>query len=139
MADQWQKPYLPLVGRDDELQRLLRSIEHAPDRLTLVSGEPGIGKSRLLVEAGARPRTFDLDVSPLRGRTLVYAGTNDLGLQAPGAIEKFARVCDEAGARLELLDGLTHSEGFSRSDLVLPLVMPFLVSQSQAKRDDVPV
>jgi pimeloyl-ACP methyl ester carboxylesterase len=81
-------------------------------------------------EAGGRQLT-EIDLRPLRGRILVYAGTDDLGLQAPGAIEEFRRSCDEIGARLELLDGLTHSEGFTRSDLVLPLVMTFLESQSQ--------
>ena len=86
-----------------------------------------------LLEAGARPLSFEIDLSPLRGRILVYAGTNDLGLQAPGAMEKLGRGCDEIGARLELLDDLTHSQGFARSDMVLPLVMTFLGSQMQTQ------
>jgi len=46
-------PTLPLVGRQAEWQRLLecwRSTARGPARLALISGEPGIGKSRLAEE-----------------------------------------------------------------------------------------
>ena len=41
----------PLVGRDEELDTLLRAWQRAKSgegRLVLLTGEPGIGKSRLL-------------------------------------------------------------------------------------------
>jgi hypothetical protein len=46
---------LTLVGRDDEIELLRRALEDAAagqGRLLLASGEPGIGKTRLLEEAG---------------------------------------------------------------------------------------
>jgi len=44
----------PLVGRENELRMVREQLEHAQGghgRLVLVSGEPGIGKSRLVVES----------------------------------------------------------------------------------------
>jgi hypothetical protein len=43
----------PLIGRDEELELLLRrwrQSAHGEGRVVLLSGEPGIGKSRLAVE-----------------------------------------------------------------------------------------
>ena len=57
------------VGRDAELGGLLGALEEAQTgrgSVCLVSGEPGIGKSRLVDELGARARERDLAV--LRGR-----------------------------------------------------------------------
>jgi class 3 adenylate cyclase len=47
----------PLVGRDEELELLLRrwrQVKGGDGRVVLVSGEPGIGKSRLTAELGGR-------------------------------------------------------------------------------------
>jgi class 3 adenylate cyclase/tetratricopeptide (TPR) repeat protein len=47
----------PLVGRDEELDLLLRrwrQVKGGDGRVVLVSGEPGIGKSRLTAELGGR-------------------------------------------------------------------------------------
>jgi class 3 adenylate cyclase/tetratricopeptide (TPR) repeat protein len=47
----------PLVGRDEELDLLLRRWRQAKagkGRVVLISGEPGIGKSRLAAELGGR-------------------------------------------------------------------------------------
>ena len=50
----------PLVGRDEELDRLLRRWQQAKSgegRVVLVSGEPGIGKSRLTAALSQRIET----------------------------------------------------------------------------------
>jgi len=47
----------PLIGRDEELDLLLRRWQQAKageGRIVLISGEPGIGKSRLAAEVGVR-------------------------------------------------------------------------------------
>jgi predicted ATPase/DNA-binding XRE family transcriptional regulator len=41
----------PLVGRTDELRRLLRQLQHGAVRLLTISGPPGVGKTRLALEA----------------------------------------------------------------------------------------
>ena|GEM_PF-6222269 len=41
---------LPLIGRDREIQTMLRWLRESPDRLLLVHGPPGIGKTRLILE-----------------------------------------------------------------------------------------
>src|SRR6516164_8305362 len=50
-----RSPAAPLVGRDEELDLLLRHWRQAKageGRVVLISGEPGIGKSRLTAELG---------------------------------------------------------------------------------------
>jgi hypothetical protein len=62
-------PRAPFVGRAIELERLDAALERARDgfgSIALVSGEPGIGKSRLSDEAAARAR--DWGVRTLWGR-----------------------------------------------------------------------
>ncbi|HYZ41546.1 MAG TPA: AAA family ATPase, partial [Stellaceae bacterium] len=47
----------PLVGRDEELELLLRrwqQVKTSEGRVVLISGEPGIGKSRVTAELGRR-------------------------------------------------------------------------------------
>jgi DNA-binding CsgD family transcriptional regulator/tetratricopeptide (TPR) repeat protein len=50
---------LPLVGRDDEMAiiaSLLREARQGSGKTLIVSGEGGVGKTRILAEAGARAR-----------------------------------------------------------------------------------
>ncbi|WP_406316913.1 AAA family ATPase [Streptosporangium sp. NBC_01639] len=47
-----------LVGRDQELERLVAAVTAAPS-VSVVEGEAGIGKSRLLAELAARPELAD--------------------------------------------------------------------------------
>ncbi|HLJ64315.1 MAG TPA: AAA family ATPase, partial [Stellaceae bacterium] len=54
-----QRALTPLVGRDEEVAILMRAWErarHGEGRFTLVMGEAGLGKSRLVEEFGARLR-----------------------------------------------------------------------------------
>jgi tetratricopeptide (TPR) repeat protein len=62
-------PRAPFIGRATELERLDGALERARDgsgSIVLVSGEPGIGKSRLADEVAARAR--DVGVLTLWGR-----------------------------------------------------------------------
>jgi DNA-binding SARP family transcriptional activator len=55
----------PFVGRERELRELLRGLDEArggKGRLFLLSGEPGIGKSRLIEQLVARARERGADV-----------------------------------------------------------------------------
>src|SRR5829696_9261927 len=65
----------PLVGRERELDILraaLAAAARSEGGAVLVSGEPGIGKSRLLAEFGSRARAAGWRV--LRGRAYETAG-----------------------------------------------------------------
>src|SRR5262249_12099643 len=55
----------PFVGRERELRELIRGLDEAlagDGRLYLISGEPGIGKSRLLEQLAGRAREGAADV-----------------------------------------------------------------------------
>ena len=65
----------PFVGREAELAALLRHVERAArgeGGVVLVAGEPGVGKTRLLVEAATRARALGWRV--LVGRAYESAG-----------------------------------------------------------------
>jgi tetratricopeptide (TPR) repeat protein len=63
------------IGRDEELAAIdheLTAAGHAPGRFILVTGEPGVGTSRLLEEAAARVAAVGAKV--VRGRFFAYEG-----------------------------------------------------------------
>ncbi len=63
----------PLLERDAqlaELERLIADVEGGSGALTLIEGVPGIGKTRLLAEAGERARGRGLTVLSARGGEL---------------------------------------------------------------------
>jgi adenylate cyclase len=66
--------HAPMVGRERELQRLEDAVQslsrHKQGGFMLVTGEAGIGKSRLVAEMKAQVRDFDLDI--LEGQSLTY-------------------------------------------------------------------
>jgi class 3 adenylate cyclase len=66
----------PLVGRDRELRTLQDAFARAAaDRelqLVTITGEPGIGKTRLVAEFEAALDALDQPVTRLRGRCLAY-------------------------------------------------------------------
>jgi len=86
----------PLVGRDEEIELLLRRWARAKSgagQVVLISGEPGIGKSRLSVELGQR-----LQAEPhLRLRYFCSPSHQDSALHP-------------------FIDQLSHAAGFARDD-----------------------
>jgi predicted ATPase/DNA-binding CsgD family transcriptional regulator len=85
-------PTLPLIGRDAELADLRRALTASESRLLTLTGPPGVGKTRLALEAAhAVARQFAdgvvfVDLSPVRDPALVIAEVGRaLGLgDAPG-------------------------------------------------------
>src|SRR5918998_184165 len=72
----WTAQLPPWVSRRVELARLesiWAAVEHGPRQLVLVAGEPGAGKSRLVMEAAWALHTRGMPV-------LVGACTSDFGL-----------------------------------------------------------
>ena len=98
----------PLVGRDEEIDLLLRRWAHAragDGQIVLVSGEPGIGKSRITMELQAllqAERHFRQSYfcSPYRQDSALYPFIDQIG-RAAG----FAPV-DSATSKLEKLEAL---------------------------------
>ena len=111
----------PLVGRDEELDLLLRrwrQVKSGDGRVVLVSGEPGIGTSRLLAELEARlagephlslrlfcsPHHKDSPLHPVIARWEQEAG--------------FVRG-DTAAVRLRKLETLLSPSALSAEDMAL--------------------
>ena len=75
-ADPSRAHAAPYVGRQMELARLRSAFEtvqaSGSAQLVMITGEPGIGKSRLLSELAAVVRAIDASVSWRQGRCLPY-------------------------------------------------------------------
>jgi predicted ATPase/transcriptional regulator with XRE-family HTH domain len=81
----------PLVGRDDVLEGVVAAIRHDDVRLLTLTGAPGIGKTRLALEAGMHllpnfsDGVFLVTLTPIRDPSLVLpALAGVLGLHDEG-------------------------------------------------------
>ena len=111
---------IAMVGRDRELGHLesaWRAAQHGADSVILIDGEPGIGKSRLLLElmervvASSSP-VVDLRCSPRHANSVLYPVVDllqrilapvDLG-DSEGLLDRVERLVVASG--LELADGV---------------------------------
>ncbi|GAA4902650.1 regulatory LuxR family protein [Actinomycetospora succinea] len=84
------------VGRDAEIEVLTALVEgRGPDRVALVRGEPGIGKSELLARIGSRTRTVRVAGSETESH-LPFAVLADLVLPLRGSLAALPDVQREA-------------------------------------------
>lgn len=123
-------PGTPLVGREEELETLLGSLEHAADgqcQLVLLAGEAGTGKTRLLEELEARVRQRPIRV--LRGLfaesegASPYQGLSDLILDYFRNAKRPDRTPDLGDLAAELLPlfpVLSEIEPLRRAALAYP-------------------
>jgi class 3 adenylate cyclase/tetratricopeptide (TPR) repeat protein len=121
-----------LVDRKDQLDDLTvrldstRAQPDGPGRAVVIEGEPGVGKSRLLIEL--------LDAtSALAGRHLTlqcspYLTTSSLHA-VRDAIQRHAGIAtdDDAGTRLDKLAGLVERLGLQPGDSVPYLAIPLSI------------
>jgi class 3 adenylate cyclase/tetratricopeptide (TPR) repeat protein len=89
------------IGRSGELARLESAWKEAVEgqrRVVLVTGEPGIGKTRLMAELGRRIHA--------EGATVLYGGNDeDLGVPYQPWLDALGRLIEQAGA--EVLDAVS--------------------------------
>jgi ATP/maltotriose-dependent transcriptional regulator MalT len=123
-------PGLTLVGRDRELTRisgLLSATASGAGGCAVLTGAPGIGKTRLLADAHERARDLGLAVAPGRAIDLDRAAPLRSLLSAVSAAEPepvdLAALKDHTGDRLWYVDRLGEAieEYVSRRPLVILL------------------
>jgi predicted ATPase len=107
----------PLVGRDEELDRW-RQAKHGEGRVVLISGEPGIGKSRLtaalMASIAGEPHTrLRYFASPHHQESALYPFVIELERGAG-----FARD-DTPEARLGKLEALIGGRAADRDEITL--------------------
>ncbi|NRQ40517.1 AAA family ATPase [Nonomuraea sp. NN258] len=116
------------VGRDDELELVLGRLIAARSgtgALLLVTGEAGIGKSRILAEAAGRARAMGMEV--LRGRSVQRGGpyrpvVEALMPAAPPVLAHDSRLAPYHSILGRLLPGWPAVDGSERT-LVDPVVL----------------
>jgi hypothetical protein len=94
--------HTPLIGRDRELSAFTRLLDEARrgySGVVLVAGEPGIGRTRLLLEVAQRARAADWDV--LVGRAYDSEGMPPY-LPFIEALHDYLRTCRPEAARAHL-------------------------------------
>jgi class 3 adenylate cyclase len=127
----------PLVGRDEEIDLLLRRwarVKAGDGQLVLISGEPGIGKSRLTVELGQRLQAephlrLTYYCSPYHQDSALHPFIDQLG-RAAG----FARD-DSPAAKLEKLEAILALAAPAEEDIAL---LADLLSLPSSERHDLP-
>ncbi|MGH2809270.1 MAG: ATP-binding protein, partial [Actinomycetota bacterium] len=122
----------PLIGREAEvarLHRLLGALQHGRGGVVFVTGEPGIGKSRLLREA--RSASDFGELSWLEGRSVSYGAGVGYGLiaqivrslagtEAATAAEEAAVAVDETVRRI-IGDEASQEFGYLAHLLAIPV------------------
>jgi class 3 adenylate cyclase/tetratricopeptide (TPR) repeat protein len=111
----------PLVGRGDELDLLMRrwaQVKAGTGRVVMISGEPGIGKSRLVAELGER--LHGEDFTPLRYFCSPHHGNNPLypAIAQLASAAEFDRT-DADATRWAKLRALLASTGTDAQDVAL--------------------
>src|ERR671919_219468 len=121
-----------LVDRKDQLDDLTVRLDSAraypdgPGRAVVVQGEPGVGKSRLLIEvldaASARAgRHLTLQCSPYLTTSSLHAVRDAIQRQAGIGTD------DAAGTRLDKLVALVERLGLDAGDMVPYLAIPLSI------------
>ena len=121
----------PLVGRSAELASLERTLHAARDqrpRMRLVTGEPGVGRSRLLAEAGELARQLGMPIFSARGRT----GAPPLWPWSQVARQALASLGDDPQSRLPagLVDELAPLAPAARSSAAPHAGTPFALADA---------
>lgn len=128
---------LPLVGRDDQLAWLLSARVGAPGRVLVVSGEAGVGKTRLVDELAATLRGDGTRVAAARCHPgeieLAFGPVVDLLEQAVGQVP-MSRL--DAIAPWQLAEAARLVPGLLGADRGLPSVAPLSSPGAQARLFD---
>lgn len=114
-------------GDWDEFFRLF-SIVSDPEAEALLRQVNDPVAMAAVVEGSVLSGWVQYNLSSLRGRILAYGGSEEPLLKIPGVIDVFQADCEAAGARSEVLPGLTHVTAFLRIDVVEPLVRQHLAA-----------
>lgn len=110
-------PSGPLVGRTDDVARIVKMVQDGSDRLITLTGPGGIGKTRLALEVAATAdQAFAAGVRWLPLESVVESGdipallTTALGVQSTAGRDLLVSAADHVGDRelLLVLDNCEH-------------------------------